>query len=75
MTLSTGDAEIISRRQDLPHAFHRDGSVYVTRSEIVINRQSLYGDNVQGYEIAPEFSANIDTEKDWQAIEKRICRQ
>ena len=75
MSLSTGDTEIIPRRQDLPRAFHRDGSVYITRSQIIINRQSLYGDNVQGYEMSPEFSANIDTEEDWQAIEKRIGRR
>lgn len=75
MSLSTGDSEIIPRRQDLPRAFHRDGTVYVTRSEIIINRQSLYGDNVQGFEMSPEFSVNIDTEEDWQAIEKRIRRQ
>lgn len=75
MSLSTGDKEIIPRRQDLPRAFHRDGSVYITRSQIIINRQSLYGDNVQGYEMSPEFSANIDTEEDWQAIEKRIGRR
>ena len=75
MSLSTGDTEIIPRRQDLPRAFHRDGSVYITRSQIIINRQSLYGDNVQGYEMSPEFSANIDTEEDWQAIEKRIGHQ
>lgn len=74
MSLSTGDTEIIPRRQDLPSAFHRDGSVYITRSEIIINRGSLYGDIVQGYEISSEFSANIDTEEDWKAIEKRICR-
>lgn len=75
MSLSTGDAEIIPRRQDLPRAFHRDGTVYITRSEIIINRQSLYGDNVQGFEMSPEFSVNIDTEEDWQAIERRIRRQ
>ncbi len=75
MVLATGDSEIISRRQDLPNAFHRDGSVYVTRSEVIINRQSLYGDYVKGYEISPEFSANIDTEADWQAIEKRVSCQ
>jgi CMP-N,N'-diacetyllegionaminic acid synthase len=72
MSLSTGDTEIVPRRQDLPPAFHRDGSVYITRSEIIIDRGSLYGDNVQGYEMSPEFSANIDTEADWQAIEKRF---
>ncbi len=75
MSLSTGDAEIIPRRQDLPPAFHRDGSVYVTRSEIVIDRESLYGENVLGYEMSPQFSANIDTEEDWTAIEKRISRR
>ncbi len=75
LSLSTGDTEIIPRRQDLPPAFHRDGSVYITRSEIVVNQQSLYGGNVQGYEMSPEFSANIDTEEDWQAIEKRFVRQ
>jgi CMP-N-acetylneuraminic acid synthetase len=74
MSLSTGDKEIISRRQDLPRAFHRDGSVYITRSEIIMNRHSLYGENVVGFEMAPQFSANIDTEEDWQAVEKRIRR-
>lgn len=72
MSLATGDEEIIPRRQDLPPAFHRDGSVYLTRSEIIIKDQSLYGKNILGYEISPEFSANIDTEEDWQRIEKRI---
>lgn len=75
MSLSTGDTEIIPRRQDLPPAFHRDGSVYVTRSEIVINRRSLYGEKILGYEMPPEFSANIDTEEDWKAVEEKIRRQ
>lgn len=75
MSLSTGDAEIIPRRQELPPAFHRDGSVYITRSDIIINRHSLYGEKILGYEMPPEFSANIDTEEDWTAVEKRISRQ
>jgi len=75
MSLSTGDDEPVSRRQDLPPAFHRDGSVYVTRRETILNNGNLYGRCVLGYEIEPEFSANIDTEDDWQKIEKRICRR
>jgi CMP-N-acetylneuraminic acid synthetase len=75
MSLSTGDTEIIPRRQDLPPAFHRDGSVYVTRSEIIINQRSLYGKNLLGYEISPEFSANIDTEDDWRKVEKRLSEK
>lgn len=75
MVLSTGENEPIARRQDLPQAFHRDGSVYVTRTEIIITQQSLYGENVQGYEILPEFSSNIDTQNDWQKIESRISQK
>lgn len=73
LTLAVGGGrEPIARRQDLPPAFHRDGSVYVTRREIVFDRESLYGTRILGFEIAPQFSANIDTEDDWRAVEKRI---
>lgn len=72
LRLSTGESQPVTRRQELPPAFHRDGSVYVTRREIITTRHSLYGDNVQGYVINPEYSANIDTEADWQSVEERI---
>ena len=74
LSLVTGDVNPIARRQDLPPAFHRDGSIYVTRRETIVNGGSLYGERILGYEIDPRFSANIDTEADWEAVEKRICR-
>ena len=72
LSLATGDAEPIPRRQDLPPAFHRDGSVYVVRTSVIMNRRSLYGDTVVGYEMPREFSANIDTEEDWTEVEQII---
>jgi len=74
LTLVTGETSPISRRQDLPPAFHRDGSVYVTRRDTVINKESLYGEHLLGYVIDPQFSANIDTEADWETVEKRIAQ-
>lgn len=74
LSLSAGEGDPITRRQDLPSAFYRDGSIYVSRSETVLNG-SLYGPDIVGYEMPPEFSANIDTEADWQAIEERILRR
>lgn len=71
IALSTGETEPISRRQDLPTAYHRDGTIYVTRND-VINSNSLYGSKIIGYEIEPRFSANIDTEEDWRAAESAI---
>lgn len=72
LKISTGDTEPISRRQDLPPAFHRDGSVYVTRSKTILTGKSLYGERVRGYEIDPRFSVNIDTEEDWKRAEERL---
>ncbi len=73
IALSTGDKEPITRRQDLPPSFHRDGSVYVTRVATLESEQSLYGDRVFGYEMRSEFSSNIDTAEDWQSLEMRLC--
>ena len=70
--LSTGEPSPIPRRQDLPAAFHREGSVYVTRRDVVMNENSLYGACVAGYEIDPARSVNIDTPEDWERTES-IC--
>jgi CMP-N-acetylneuraminic acid synthetase len=74
LKLSTGESEPTPRRQDLPSAFHRDGSIYVTRTTTILGKKSLYGDRVQGYEIDPRYSVNIDTEDDWKVAEARIAQ-
>ncbi len=75
LSLVTGETSPISRRQDLPPAFHRDGSIYVTRPATIAENDNLYGKNTRGYEIDPQFSANIDTEADWQLVERRMVGQ
>ncbi len=70
--LSNGEQEPIPRRQDLPPAFYRDGTIYVTRTSVVLNGGSLYGSKVHGYRIDPRFSVNIDTEEDWKSVQARI---
>lgn len=64
--LSTGDGSPIGRRQDLPPAFHREGSVYVTRRDVVMEGNSLYGERLIGYRLESAASVNIDTTEDWQ---------
>jgi CMP-N-acetylneuraminic acid synthetase len=68
LRLSTGEAFPIPRRQDLPPAFHRDGSVYITRREVLMNDGSIYG-RVVGYALDPSRSVNIDTLDDWNRAE------
>ena len=72
LRLSTGEAAPIPRRQDLPPAFHREGSVYVTRRDVVMLDNSLYGTRVIGLEIEAQRSVNIDNLKDWAKAESLL---
>lgn len=73
LKIATGESQIIPRRQDLPKAFHRDGSVYITKTAVIKNG-SLYGNTIAYIESNPQFYVNIDTMKDWERAE-RILNQ
>lgn len=60
----------IKRRQDLPKAYHRDGSIYLTKSEIILNQKSLYGQKIIHFEMSASPDINIDTMEDWTKAEK-----
>ena len=70
--ISTGESEIISRRQDLPRAFHRDGSVYLTKTEVLKNQKSLYGKSISYIESSKKTYVNIDTLEDWDKAEQLV---
>lgn len=72
LRLSTGEATPIPRRQELPPAFHREGSVYVARRDVVMLQNSLYGARVLGFEIERSRSVNIDNLEDWTTAERLI---
>ena len=72
LRLCLGEVTPLPRRQDLPPAFHRDGSVYVTRRDVVLDRSSLYGSRLLGYEVDDRPSMNIDTPDDWARAEELI---
>jgi len=75
LTISTGETVIIPRRQLLPPAFHREGSVYVTRYDVLMNQNSLYGKRLYGVPVLPGGSVNIDTLADWAKAESLILRR
>jgi CMP-N,N'-diacetyllegionaminic acid synthase len=68
--IATGDATIIPRRQELPKAFYRDGSIYITRTEVLLSQQSFYGETLSYIEADPALHVNIDTLEDWALAEK-----
>lgn len=72
LRISTGEAAPIPRRQLLPPAFHREGSVYVTRRVVLMEQDSLYGSKIAGFLIDPSCSVNLDTLKDWARAEAML---
>ncbi|MFZ2285189.1 MAG: acylneuraminate cytidylyltransferase family protein [Lutibacter sp.] len=70
LTIATGDDKIIPRRQELPKAYHRDGSIYLTKTEVLLNLNSLHGKSTAFIESSPEFYVNIDTSADWEHAEQ-----
>jgi CMP-N,N'-diacetyllegionaminic acid synthase len=69
LRLATGEDQPVPRRQELPPAFHRDGSVYVTRRNVLMEGNSLYGKRLGGF-LADSRSVNLDTPADWERAER-----
>ena len=74
LVISTGEKEIIPRRQDLPHAFYRDGSIYLTRTKVILQQKSFFGESISYIENDPNFHVNIDTPEDWE-IAHDLCKK
>lgn len=70
LKISTGEKNIITRRQELPDAYFRDGSIYLTKTEVILNAQSLYGKTIGYIESISKFHVNIDTMDDWKKAEE-----
>jgi CMP-N,N'-diacetyllegionaminic acid synthase len=71
LRLSTGETSPITRRQELPPAYHRDGSVYLTRAAVV-EQGSLYGARMLGYPVRRDRVVNIDSMQDWERAERLL---
>lgn len=71
LKISTGDEIIIPRRQELPKAYHRDGSLYITKTEI-LKKESFFGKKISYIESNKELYVNIDTLEDWEKAEKLL---
>ena len=74
LRICTGEKQIIPRRQDLPKVYHRDGSIYLVKRDILKNG-SLYGDKIAFLENDPEDHVNIDTQEDWGKAEEIIKKK
>ncbi|MBZ9628912.1 acylneuraminate cytidylyltransferase family protein [Psychroflexus sp. CAK1W] len=72
LQIATGENEIIKRRQELPKGYFRDGSIYLTKTDVLLKQHSLYGKRI-GYILSKgERFVNLDTPEDWIKAEKML---
>jgi N-acylneuraminate cytidylyltransferase len=69
--LPDGGGRIV-RRQEVPAAYFRNGTIYLTRTEVVLDNHDLYGERCVPLVIPEEDALTIDTEADWNLAERRL---
>jgi len=57
------------RRQDLPDVYALNGSIYLARRAVLLNRRSWYTDKTYAYVMPPQRSLDIDTAWDLHLAE------
>jgi CMP-N-acetylneuraminic acid synthetase len=66
------DASRFTSRQACPPAFLRDGTVYLTRVETLLDENSIYGPRCRPLILDPAESCNLDTPEDWTRAESML---
>ncbi len=75
LKIATGEKEIIKRRQELPEAFVRDGAIYLTKVDVIMQKESFFGDGTAYVETVADDYVNIDTLEDWHKAEEIVKRK
>jgi len=63
----------VTRRQDVRPAYFRDGTVYCTRRDVLMNEGSIYGTRCLPLVLAPGSTITMDTPEDWNAAEAALA--
>jgi CMP-N,N'-diacetyllegionaminic acid synthase len=67
------DGHLYKRRQDVPQAYARDGSIFLTRTSVVLTQRDFYGRRCVPLVVSFEDALNIDEIADWEEAERRLA--
>lgn len=70
LTYYLPDSAQIKRRQDVPKAYSRDGTVYLFRISTLERYDDIYGENCIPLVIPSDETLNLDTMEDWEHAER-----
>jgi CMP-N-acetylneuraminic acid synthetase len=66
------DKDVVVRRQDFPPIYVRNGAIYITSRDLLLNKKRIRGDRSLLYLMPEERSVNIDEMKDIEEFSKRL---
>lgn len=69
------EGKTLTRRQDAPPAYWRDGTVYAFWRKTLEEQGSIYGERCWPLLLSAEEAITVDTHQDWQEAEERLRRQ
>jgi CMP-N-acetylneuraminic acid synthetase len=65
-----------TRRQDYrPAAYRRNGAIYLTRRDVLMEKDSIWGRIIRPYVMPPERSINVDSELELKLVELMVREQ
>jgi CMP-N,N'-diacetyllegionaminic acid synthase len=67
------DGACYTRRQDVPQAYRREGTAFLTRAEVLLEQRSFYGRRCLPMIVPKEDSLNVDSEEEWEEAERRLA--
>lgn len=70
--LPMGEAREMQRRQDLPPVYIRNGAIFATRRNVVMEQNSMLGKISRPYVMPESRSANVDTKFDFLVVEEMM---
>lgn len=66
------DGAKYTRRQDVPLAYRREGTIFLTKTSVLREQRSFYGSRCKPLPLDLEESLNIDTAEEWAEAETRL---
>ena len=69
---ANGQQDPPARRQELRPAYHREGSIYIAKTELITQHGTLYGKKIIPYVVDPDLSVNIVTVDDLNLAREKI---
>lgn len=66
------DGAAFTRRQDVPRAYQRCGTIFLTRVEALRTHRNFYGSRCLPLELDPAEAVNVDSPEDWARAEQGL---